>query len=214
MNNIKKAKLSDLIPDNKNFNKHTEYGMHLLEQSISQFGLGRSIVIDKNNHIIGGNGVVETASNLQMEDCIVVPTDGKTLVVVKREDVDIDSKVGRGLCIADNATGKANLAWDMDIITEQAERFAIDPEDWGVKIDGYDIDPNELSDDFNLKSGDKDPIQQMTFTLADSQVEMIKSCIEKVLSLYPEECAEFDGNTNRNGNALAKIIRLWEKQKK
>lgn len=56
------------------------------------------------------------------------------LVVVKREDVDIDSTIGRGLCLADNATSKANLAWDMDIITEQAERFAIDPEDWGVSM--------------------------------------------------------------------------------
>lgn len=134
MSNIKKGKLSDLVPDNKNFNKHTEYGMHLLEKSISEFGLGRSIVVDKNNRVIGGNGVVETASNMQLEDCIIVPTDGKTLVVVKREDVDIDSTIGRGLCLADNATSKANLAWDMDIITEQAERFAIDPEDWGVSM--------------------------------------------------------------------------------
>lgn len=146
MSNIKNGKLSDLVPDNKNFNKHTEYGMHLLEKSISEFGLGRSIVVDKNNRVIGGNGVVETASNMQLEDCIIVPTNGKTLVVVKREDVDIDSAIGRGLCLADNATSKANLAWDMDIITEQAERFAIDPEDWGISLDSPDDEETEDED--------------------------------------------------------------------
>lgn len=146
MSNVKKAKLSDLIPDNKNFNKHTEYGMHLLEKSISEFGLGRSIVVDKNNRIIGGNGVVETASNLQLEDCVIVPTDGKTLVVVKREDIDIDSKVGRGLCLADNATGKANLAWDDAVIAELSDQYNIDVEVWGIPTFSEDDEEEEKED--------------------------------------------------------------------
>ena len=147
MSNVKKAKLSELVPDNKNFNKHTEYGMHLLEKSISEFGLGRSIVVDKNNRIIGGNGVVETASNLQLDDCIIVPTDGKTLVVVKREDIDIDSKIGRGLCLADNATGKANLAWDDAVIAELSDQYNIDVEDWGIPTFVEDDEEDQPDDD-------------------------------------------------------------------
>ena len=48
-NKIIETNVEVLIPDNKNFNKHTEYGMHILEESIRKFGLGRSILIDKNN---------------------------------------------------------------------------------------------------------------------------------------------------------------------
>ena len=57
------ANISDLRFDDKNFNAHTEYGMSLLEKSLRKFGAGRSILIDKNNNIIGGNGVVEAGMN-------------------------------------------------------------------------------------------------------------------------------------------------------
>ena len=128
----KKCKLSDLIPDKTNANKHTEYGMHLLEKSVQEFGLARSIVIDQNNNIIGGNGIVETAGNLGMEDCIVVETRGEQLVVVKRLDVDINTKRGRELCLADNATSKANLSWDEDNLTALQNEFDIDLGGWGI----------------------------------------------------------------------------------
>lgn len=30
-----------------------------------------------------------------------------------------------------------------------------------------------------------------------------------ILELYPEECADIDGNTSKEGNALAKLVELW-----
>jgi hypothetical protein len=56
--------ISDLRFDDKNFNQHTQRGLGLLEKSLQKFGAGRSILIDKNNNIIGGNGVVEAAGNI------------------------------------------------------------------------------------------------------------------------------------------------------
>ena len=53
--------LADLTPDGENFNKHTEFGTKLLEDSLRKFGAGRSILVDKDGNIIAGNGVVETA---------------------------------------------------------------------------------------------------------------------------------------------------------
>lgn len=131
---MKVAKIYDLIPDNNNFNKHTQFGMHLLEKSIGTFGFGRSIVVDKNNRVIGGNGVLETAANLQLEDCIIVPTDGTKLVVVKREDLVLESTRGYGLALADNATANANLEWDEETITKAVETYEIVPQDWGVSF--------------------------------------------------------------------------------
>ena len=134
-NKIIETNVEVLIPDNKNFNKHTEYGMHILEESIRKFGLGRSILIDKNNRIIAGNGVVETASQIDLDKVLVVETKGNTLVAVKRTDIDLDSAKGRELALADNATGKANLCFDTDWIMQEAEKFDCDPEDWGVPMD-------------------------------------------------------------------------------
>lgn len=134
MAKIIETNVEQLIPDNKNFNKGTEYGQHLIEESLRKFGAGRSILLDKNNRIIAGNKTIENAAIVGLENVIIVETDGNQIVAVKRKDIDLDSAKGRELALADNATSKANLAWDMDIITEQAERFAIDPEDWGVSM--------------------------------------------------------------------------------
>ena len=68
MAEIKEAKISDLVFDDKNFNKHTEFGMSLIEKSIRNNGAGRSILIDKNNRIIAGNGVTEIAGQIGLEE--------------------------------------------------------------------------------------------------------------------------------------------------
>ena len=61
------SNISDLKFDDKNFNKHTEYGMSLLEKSLRENGAGRSILIDKDNNIIAGNGIVEAAGSVGLE---------------------------------------------------------------------------------------------------------------------------------------------------
>ena len=134
MATIKETSVEHLIFDNKNFNKHTEYGSRLLEESVRKFGLGRSILLDKNNRIIAGNGVVETAAQTGFEKVLIVETDGHTIVAVKRKDIDLDSAKGRELALADNATGKANLEWDKELIAEVSGEFDFDPEDWGVSM--------------------------------------------------------------------------------
>ena len=121
--------------DKKNFNKHTEYGMSLLEKSLRQNGAGRSILVDKDDNIIAGNGIVEAAVNAGITKTKVVEVTGDELVVVKRTDLELDSKAGREMALADNATGAVDLAWDFDAISEVETEFDIDASDWGVVLD-------------------------------------------------------------------------------
>jgi hypothetical protein len=144
MAKIIETSIERLIPDNKNFNKGTEYGQHLIEESLRKFGAGRSILLDKNNRIISGNKTIENAAIVGLDNVIIVETDGNQIVAVKRKDIDLDSDKGRELALADNATSKANIAWDFDVIAEQAERFAIEPEDWGVSMP--EPEPEEVED--------------------------------------------------------------------
>ena len=127
--------IESLIPDDKNFNKGTEFGDHLMDESLRKFGLGRSILLDKNDRIIAGNKTTEKAAELGFENVLIVETDGNTLVAVKRKDIDLDSAKGREFALADNATSKANLCFDTDLIMQEAAKFDFDPEDWGVSIE-------------------------------------------------------------------------------
>lgn len=126
--------ISVLIPDDDNFNKHTEFGMSMLEKSIRRNKFGRSVLVDKNNRLIAGNGVVETASNIGETKVIIVPTNGDELVVVKRMDVDLDSQQGREMAFTDNQIAHVDLEWNKEALDRAKERFNIDTEEWGLKF--------------------------------------------------------------------------------
>lgn len=147
---IIEASIGTLIPDNKNFNKGTQFGEHLMDESLRKFGLGRSILIDKNNRIIAGNKTTEKAADIGFDNVIIVETDGDSLVAVKRMDIDLDSAKGRGLALADNATSKENLCFDADLIMREAEKFDFDPEDWGIAIDDDTVNESD-NDNENKK---------------------------------------------------------------
>ena len=134
MTKIIETNIESLVPDNKNFNKGTEYGDRLMDESMRKFGLARSIVIDKNNRIIAGNKTAEKAADIGFTDVLVVEVDGNQLVAVKRKDIDLDSAKGRELALADNATSKANLAWDESMIEEVSQQWGFEPQEWGVDV--------------------------------------------------------------------------------
>lgn len=176
MARIIEASIESLVPHDKNFNKGTEYGQHLIEESLRKFGAGRSILIDKNNRIIGGNKTIENAVNIGMDDLIIVESDGTKVVAVKRTDIDLDTQKGREMALADNATSEANLAWDKEIIMQEAEKFDFDPGDWGVNVDpdddGKDDDENnggkkEISTRLIVECGDVTKLSLLFSELQD-----------------------------------------------
>lgn len=128
------TKIDELKFDDKNFNKHTEYGMGLLEKSLRENGAGRSILLDKDNNIIAGNGVVEVASQIGLENVKIVETTGDEIVAVKRTDISLNSREGREMALADNATAKADIEWDKENLqsefTDEELKEWIDDVDW------------------------------------------------------------------------------------
>ena len=79
-------------------------------------------------------------------------------------------------------------------------------QDWGLDIPGFAMNADELGTDFTLPDGDKSPFQQMTFTLADEQAEVIKNCIEEIKKSDEYKYCETFGNENSNGNALYLLV--------
>ena len=152
MAEIKEAKISDLVFDDKNFNKHTEYGMSLIEKSIRNNGAGRSILIDKNNRIIAGNGVTEIAGQIGLDDVQIVESDGTKIIAVKRTDIDLDSKQGREMALADNATAAVDLEWDADAIADVSAEFDLDAGEWGVNLDFMPMDVDGEDEEENQRA--------------------------------------------------------------
>lgn len=142
-------KIKELIQDDKNFNKGTEFGNSLIEKSFRKFGAGRSILIDKNNRIIAGNKSVENAMSIGIEDVQIIESDGTKIIAVKRTDIDLDSQQGREMALADNASAKANIVFDAELIeSEVGEATAVE---WGVELEKEQ--PEAEEDDFEVPEG-------------------------------------------------------------
>ena len=168
----KQVTIEDLTFDDKNFNKHTEFGMSLLEKSLRNNGAGRSILIDKNNRIIGGNGVVEVAGQIGLDKVRIVESDGTEIIAVKRTDIDLDSKQGREMALADNATAAADLAWDEEQIQFAEEEFGFVAEEWGVQLGFEDIksDPRDNTKGF----------VKVTLMFTDTEADEVDALCSKI----------------------------------
>jgi len=126
--------IEELVEDDKNFNKGTAQGKVLMDHSLSQFGAGRSILIDKNNRIIAGNKTALAAIRKGLQKVRVIETVGDEIVAVKRTDIDLHSKKGREFALADNITGNVNLDIDYDMVNKVMNEVELHPEIWDVRL--------------------------------------------------------------------------------
>ena len=142
--------------DEHNFNKHNKEGMSLLGKSIKENGFGRSILLDKDDNIVGGNGVTEKAMELGTTKVRIIETDGTELIAVKRTDLALDSKEGRQMALADNAIANVNLEWDTEELAQAESDWGVLPEDWGVELPDFETEEdnkNELSEKYSQNIG-------------------------------------------------------------
>lgn len=200
--------IADLTPDGDNFNKHTEFGQKLLEDSLRKFGAGRSVLVDRNGNIIAGNSTTETAAAIGMEDAEVVKTDGKKLVVVQRTDLDLDSPEGRELALADNMTAIKGIDMDLDKVRETlGDDLA---KAWGMEI----ISPDQFGDTFSLPDGEKSGIVTVSLLMAKEQADVFKKALKDVQSLEEYKYIETFGNSNQSGNAAYLMATQWADARK
>ena len=134
--NIEVVSIDDLIQDDHNFNRGTEQGAQLIERSFRECGAGRSVFIDKDNRLVGGNKAQKGFKAAGKRKVIIVDSDADTLVAVRRKDVSLDSEEGRKMALLDNLTTQVNLAWD----ETELEAVQADVEGFEVADFGFDIE--------------------------------------------------------------------------
>ena len=193
-----KRKLSDLKPWERNPRQIKDKQAKLLAESFSDFGQVETIAISANGDIYNGHQRLSVlAGKYGMDYEVDVRVSSRDLTEKERERLTV--YLHRG------ATGE----WDFD---ELANWDMSDLLTWGFEESDFPFDvapatDGEWGDALNkLPDEDRAPFQQITFTLHDTQVEIVKSALSIAGKLSNFEDSP---NENGNGNSLSFICEAF-----
>lgn len=186
-----KKRVIELKTWEKNPRVITEEALEELKQSIITRGFHRVLALDTDNTVLDGNQSHKILLQLGIEEvwCLIPE---RKLTEEERTKVAIEANLHKG-----NFDHELLKAFDSELLEE-------------IGLNSEFLEPNpQISNNFSLPNGDKLPLENMTFTLSNEQVECVKEALKK-----SKEMGEFvdTQNQNSNGNALARICELFLKQ--
>ena len=94
--------MGEIKPDAHNYRLHDERNLKLIKKSLKECGFGRSIVADADGEIIAGNATYQMLKELGLP-IQVIPTDGKTGIILQRTDLKTQDKARKKLAAIDNS---------------------------------------------------------------------------------------------------------------
>lgn len=191
--------LDRLKPYERNARTHSPEQVAQIAASIREFGFTNPVLVDGADGILAGHGRLAAAKAMGMAE---VP------VIVLHH---LDQKQRRAYVLADNKLA-ANAGWDEELL--RMELTDLGEMDFELSLIGFSEDElaqlmpevEKLEAMPELADSDREPIQQMTFTLHDDQAEIVKEAIEKAKAMGPFVDT---GNDNSNGNAIARVAELF-----
>ena len=170
--------------DKRNYRKHDKKNKSLIKKSLEKFGAGRSIVVDAEGEIIGGNGVYEQAQKLGLKTKIV-ETDGSELVVVKRTDLKTDDDKRKALAVMDNSTSDTS-EFDLELLTAD---FSVDElSDFGIELPEDEEEEDEENNKYSLK------ITPPIYSPKKKNKPKLSECVD--LEKYNQLKKEIESNKN------------------
>ena len=185
------VKVADIKPNPNNPRIVKDEKFKKLVQSIKDFPQMleiRPIVVNDDMIVLGGNMRLKACKEAGLKEIPIIKA--SSLTEEQQKEFIIKDNLGYG-------------EWDWDMIANEWDSTQL--EEWGMDIPGFN-NVEDLGENFTLPSGDKAPFQQMTFTLADQQAEVIKNAIEEIKKTEEYKYCETFGNENSNGNALYLLI--------
>ncbi len=197
---MKLINIQEVKPNKNNPRFIKDYKFKKLVKSIKDFPEMlklRPIVVNSDMVVLGGNMRLKACKEAGLKEVWILKAD--ELTEQQQREFIVKDNVGFG-------------EWDWDVLGNEWNNQQL--EDWGLEVIGFDVDEDDLTDEFSLPDGDKAPFQQQTYTLADAQAEVIKNAIADVKKTEEYNYVETFGNENSNGNALYLIISQWAEQRK
>ena len=130
------SKVSEIMLDPRNYRIHGEENKRLIRKSLTECGTGRSVLLDRNNILIAGNGVYEQAKELGLK-VRIIESDGTELIAIKRMDLSTEDEKRKLLALADNHTSDTSQ-FDFAAIIDDFGLNGLD--DWVMDLPFDDID--------------------------------------------------------------------------
>jgi hypothetical protein len=196
---IEQIPTEKLIPYARNAKKHDAAQVSKLAGSIREFGFNNPVLIDAQNGIIAGHGRVMAAQKLELKDVPCIRLGHLT-----------DTQ-RRAYILADNKLAEIGGGWDEELLGLELAELRdtnFDLELMGFSEEELGAFAVEESGMPELSSEDKQPFQQMTFTVHDEQAEEVLAAITKAKGMGHGESGV---NENSNGNAIAFICQSFNR---
>jgi ParB family chromosome partitioning protein len=195
---IEQIDIEQLIPYAMNARTHSDAQVAQIAGSIKEFGFNNPVLIDKDNVLIAGHGRVMAGRKLGLKE---VPA-------IRLGHLTENQK--KAYILADNRIA-LNSSWDYELL--ESEMRDLKDADYDLGSLGFDEKELELIADVKpldempeLPDGDKQPFQQITFTLHDEQKSVVDDAI---LLARTNPLADTGLNENANGNAISLICEQW-----
>tara|TARA_Y100000004_G_scaffold121532_1_gene136625 strand:- start:7794 stop:8435 length:642 start_codon:yes stop_codon:yes gene_type:complete len=190
--------ITELVPNPNNPNTHPDKQIAILAKIINNQGWRSPIVVSNlSGFIVKGHGRYEASKLLNVEK---VPVDFQDYDSPASEHADL---------LADNRIAELAVV-DEDKLSDLLQDVSVF-EGFDIELTGFELsdagifDVDEI-DPPSLPEGDKDPFQQKTFTLHDTQAETVSNAVREVIQ---QGKAQNDLNDNKNGNAITIICEDW-----
>lgn len=191
--------IDDLTEFQGNLKKRNDADIEKITKSIKKHGFSFPFFVwphDGINHVFDGHGRLLALKRMRAQGVEIPP------LPVSYIDADNEAEAKELLLKLNSQYGSMST----ESVAEFLDDIEIDFSDIALPA-GYlsFIDEDDVSDfDFpDLKSGDRDSMCTMTFTLTEEQKKDIESALQSCGRFETEE------NPNENGNALAKIVGEW-----
>lgn len=203
--------IADLVPDQKNTRRHNPRNIGMIAASLHEVGAARSIVIDENDVVLAGHGVIEAAGQAGIEKVQVVDADGETIVAVRRKGLTEVQK--KRLALFDNRT--AELAeWDLEALAEIVERDRVlleglwqEEELTNLLIGLKAPSDGEWTDFFNKTGQRGEGLKYLTFVLSPSGYEEVLSA----LGNFGFQRAAGESPRHPKPQSLLDLVRDWQR---
>ena len=196
---IEQIPTEKLIPYARNAKKHDAAQVSKLAGSIREFGFNNPVLIDRDNGIIAGHGRVMAAQKLELKEVPCIRLGHLT------------DNQRRAYILADNKLAEIGGGWDEELLGLELAELRdtnFDLELMGFSEEELGAFAVEESGMPELSSEDKQPFQQMTFTVHDEQAEEVSAAITKAKGMGHGESGV---NENSNGNAIAFICQSFNR---
>jgi ParB-like chromosome segregation protein Spo0J len=196
---VERRKISSIVPYARNSRTHSDEQVAQIASSIKEWGFTNPILVDIDGEIIAGHGRLLAAQKLGLDEVPCITAVGWSEAQKK------------AYVIADNKLA-INAGWDVELLRIELDELT--DLNFDVNLTGFSDDEilnlsfdNDAEAEMpDLADGDREPFQQMTFTMHDDQAEEVRAAIEKAKAMGPfVETA----NENGNGNALARICETF-----